>query len=235
MKFKLDAMPGIFEAAGATGDAYVLIWTTTPWTLPANAAVCLMPDADYVMVQVDGSNIIFAKELVEEVAEIAGWEDYSPGVRPGRPAVVLKGKELCGLPILAPSARTLKARSSTATMSTLDSGTGCVHTAPGHGQDDYLVGLQFDIPILMPVDDNGVLTDDAGPFAGLSNRRGQPRHHRLAARAGDARGCAQRSTTAIRIAGAAMSPSSSAPPTSGSSPWRRTACAARPWTPSTRM
>ena len=77
MKFKLDAMPGIFEAAGATGDAYVLIWTTTPWTLPANAAVCLMPDADYVMVQVDGSNVIFAKELVEEVAEIAGWEDYS--------------------------------------------------------------------------------------------------------------------------------------------------------------
>ncbi len=95
VKFKLDAMPGIFEAAGATGDAYVLIWTTTPWTLPANAAVCLMPDADYVMVQVDGSNVIFAKELVEEVAEIAGWEDYSPGVRPGRPACRAQGQGSC--------------------------------------------------------------------------------------------------------------------------------------------
>ena len=52
---------------------------------------------------------------------------------------------------------------------TLDSGTGCVHTAPGHGQDDYIVGMQFDIPMRMPVDDDGVLTDEAGrPFAGLN-------------------------------------------------------------------
>ena len=75
-----------------------------------------MPDADYVMVQVDGSNVIFAKELVGEVAEIAGWEDYSLVCGQDGQPVVLKGKELCALPILAPSARTLKARSSTATM-----------------------------------------------------------------------------------------------------------------------
>ena len=74
VKFKMDIMPGMFETAGAAGDAYVLIWTTTPWTLPANTAVSLAPDADYVMVQADGSNMIMARELVEQVAEIAGWE-----------------------------------------------------------------------------------------------------------------------------------------------------------------
>ena len=76
VKFKLDAMPGVFEASGAEGDAYLLIWTTTPWTLPANTAVSLAPDADYVMVTVGGDNLIMAKELVETVAEVAGWEDY---------------------------------------------------------------------------------------------------------------------------------------------------------------
>ena len=77
VRFKLDAMPGVFEAAGAQGDAYVLIWTTTPWTLPANTAVSLAPDAAYVMVCVDGANMLMAEELVENVAAIAGWEDWS--------------------------------------------------------------------------------------------------------------------------------------------------------------
>ena len=63
VKFKLDATPGVFEASGAEGDAYLLIWTTTPWTLPANTAVSLAPDADYVMVTVGGDNLIMAKEL----------------------------------------------------------------------------------------------------------------------------------------------------------------------------
>ena len=70
VRFKLDAMPGVFEAAGAQGTAHILIWTTTPWTLPANTAVSLAPDAAYVMAQVDGSNMILAEELVEQVAEI---------------------------------------------------------------------------------------------------------------------------------------------------------------------
>ena len=117
VKFKLDAMPGIFEAAGATGDAYVLIWTTTPWTLPANAAVCLMPDADYVMVQVDGSNVIFAKELVGERRRNRRLGGLLPGVRRRTASPSCSRARSCAaLPILAPSARTLKARSSTATM-----------------------------------------------------------------------------------------------------------------------
>ena len=223
-------MPGIFEAAGATGDAYVLIWTTTPWTLPANAAVCLMPDADYVMVTADGSNMIFAKELVEQVAEIAGWESYDMVRGEGGEPVTLKGTELTGLTYTCPIRHDLKGKIIYGDHVTLDSGTGCVHTAPGHGQDDYLVGLQFDIPILMPVDDNGVLTADAGPFAGLDTDDANPviidwlrEQARWWPRA--------RSRTATRTAGAATSPSSSAQPTSGSCPWRKTACAAARSTP----
>ena len=79
----MDLMPGVFEAAGAEGEANILIWTTTPWTLPANTAVSLAPDADYVMVAVDGKNYIMALDLVEEVAGIAQWEGYSPRRRRG--------------------------------------------------------------------------------------------------------------------------------------------------------
>ncbi len=168
VRFKMDCMPGVFEAAGAQGFAYVLIWTTTPWTLPANTAVSLAPDADYVMVVVDGVNMIMARELVESVAEIAGWEHYSLISGEDGEPVVLKGREMCGLTYTCPIRQDLKGTVIYGDHVTLDTGTGAVHTAPGHGQDDYLVALEFDVPLLMPVDDNGVLTDEAGRFSGLS-------------------------------------------------------------------
>ncbi|NGM17106.1 isoleucine--tRNA ligase [Eggerthellaceae bacterium zg-893] len=174
VRFALDAMPGIFEAAGATGQAYILIWTTTPWTLPANTAVSLAPDADYVMVQADGANMIFAQELVEQVAQAAGWEDFHIVSNEAGEPVTLKGREMCGLTYTCPIRHDLKGTVIYGDHVTLDSGTGAVHTAPGHGQDDYLVGLEFDIPLLMPVDDNGVLTDEAGPFAGLDVEAANP-------------------------------------------------------------
>ncbi|WP_261433977.1 isoleucine--tRNA ligase [Xiamenia xianingshaonis] len=174
VRFALDAMPGIFEAAGATGQAYILIWTTTPWTLPANTAVSLAPDADYVMVQADGANMIFAQELVEQVAQAAGWEDFRIVSNEAGEPVTLKGREMCGLTYTCPIRHDLKGTVIYGDHVTLDSGTGAVHTAPGHGQDDYLVGLEFDIPLLMPVDDSGVLTDEAGPFAGLDVEAANP-------------------------------------------------------------
>ena len=174
VRFKLDAMPGVFEAAGATGDAYVLIWTTTPWTLPANTAVSLAPDADYVMVAADGANMIFARELVEQVAEIAGWQSYDLVRGEDGEPVALKGRELTGLTYTCPVRQDLKGTIIYGDHVTLDSGTGAVHTAPGHGQDDYLVALEFDVPLLMPVDDNGVLTDEAGPFSGLDVDEANP-------------------------------------------------------------
>lgn len=174
VKFKLDVMPGIFEAAGATGDAYILIWTTTPWTLPANTAVSLAPDADYVMVQADGSNMIFALELVEQVSELAGWDSYSIVSNAEGEPITIKGKQLYGLTYTCPIRQDLKGTIIYGDHVTLDSGTGAVHTAPGHGQEDYLVALEFDIPLLMPVDDNGVLTDEAGRFAGLDVDEANP-------------------------------------------------------------
>ncbi|MCI8468457.1 MAG: isoleucine--tRNA ligase, partial [Eggerthellaceae bacterium] len=174
VKFKLDAVPGIFEANGAAGDAYVLIWTTTPWTLPANTAVSLAPDADYVMVQVNGDNLIMAKKLVGTVAEVAGWEDYGFVSDAAGEPVTIKGKQLFGLTYTAPIRHDIKGTVIYGDHVTLDTGTGAVHTAPGHGQDDYLVALEFDIPLLMPVDDDGRLTDEAGRFAGLDTDEANP-------------------------------------------------------------
>ncbi len=174
VKFKMDIVPGVWEAAGAGPEAFVLIWTTTPWTLPANTAVSLAPEADYVLVQVDGSQLIMAKELVEQVAQVAGWEGYSFVSNAEGEPVIMKGKELYGLTYTCPVRQDLKGTLIYGDHVTLDTGTGCVHTAPGHGQDDYLVGLEFDIPMLMPVDDNGCFTDEAGRFAGLDTDAANP-------------------------------------------------------------
>ena len=175
VKFKLDSVPGLFEAAGVSADdAYVLIWTTTPWTLPANVAVCLAPDADYVMVYADDSYMIMARDLVPQVAEIAGWSDYLLVEDAQGNPISYKGTQLTGLSYTCPIRQDLKGTFIYGDFVTLDTGTGVVHTAPGHGQDDYLVGLQFDLPTLMPVDDDGVLTGEAGPFAGLSVNDANP-------------------------------------------------------------
>lgn len=174
VKFKLDVMPGVFEAGGATGDAYVLIWTTTPWTLPANTAVSLAPDADYVMVQAGGDNLVMARDLVESVAEVAGWDAWELVSGADGEPVTLKGRQLCGLTYTCPIRQDLKGTVIYGDHVTLDTGTGAVHTAPGHGQDDYLVALEFDIPLLMPVDDDGRLTDEAGRFAGLDTDEANP-------------------------------------------------------------
>ncbi len=173
--FKLDSIPGVFEAAGAGEDASILIWTTTPWTLPANVAVSLAPDADYVLVQADGKSYIMAEELVEDVAQVAGWEDVHLLAGSDGEPVRVKGKQLFGLTYTAPIRHDLTGKVIYGDHVTLDTGTGAVHTAPGHGQDDYRVGLEFDLPILMPVDDNGVLTDEAGPFAGLEVTEANPK------------------------------------------------------------
>jgi isoleucyl-tRNA synthetase len=173
VNFELDGVPDKFAAAGVQ-KAYVLIWTTTPWTLPANAGVCLNPTADYAMVRADGKDMLFALDLVESVAETAGWESYEVVKDAAGNAITMKGTELAGLTYTCPIRRDLKGKIVYGDHVTLDTGTGAVHTAPGHGQDDYLVGIEFDLPILMPVDDNGVLTAEAGPFAGLDTDDANP-------------------------------------------------------------
>lgn len=180
VKFELDEVPAGFVEAGID-TASILIWTTTPWTLPANVAVSLAPEADYCMVHVDGANMIMAYDLVEQVAEIAGWEAYEIvkvdekiPASAGNPFVLMKGKELKGITYTCPIRQDLKGTIIYGDHVTLDTGTGAVHTAPGHGQDDYLVALEFDLPTLMPVDDNGVFTEEAGGFAGLDINAANP-------------------------------------------------------------
>ena len=136
-----------------------VIWTTTPWTLPANLGIAVHPDFKYQVVKYNGESYLVAKERVAFLAEKFGWENYETGE-------VLVGKDLeyllCQHPFLD--------RTSTVILAdyvTLDSGTGLVHTAPGHGVDDYLVGqLQYKLGVLSPVDNQGVLTEEAGQFAG---------------------------------------------------------------------
>lgn len=136
-----------------------VIWTTTPWTLPANLGIAVHPDFEYQVVKYNGESYLVAKERVAFLAEKFGWENYETGE-----VLVGKGLEylLCQHPFLD--------RTSTLILAdyvTLDSGTGLVHTAPGHGVDDYLVGqLQYKLGVLSPVDNQGVLTEEAGQFAG---------------------------------------------------------------------
>lgn len=139
--------------------ASIVIWTTTPWTIPANVAIAVNPDIEYALVQVNGEKLVMAKDLAESVLKAADITE-TPVIE-----AVFAGKELERIVAKHP----LFDRDSLVVLGdhvTLDAGTGCVHTAPGHGMEDYLVGLQYDLPILVPVDDHGKFTKEAGPFAG---------------------------------------------------------------------
>ncbi|WP_206815210.1 isoleucine--tRNA ligase [Chroococcus sp. FPU101] len=146
-------------------DLGVAIWTTTPWTLPGNLAVALNPDLKYAVVESSEpiSNykyLIVAVDLVEKLSETF---NTSLTVK-----ATLQGKELEHTTYRHP----LFDRESEIVIGgdyvTTDSGTGLVHTAPGHGQEDYIVGQRYGLPILSPVDDKGNFTAEAGPFEGLN-------------------------------------------------------------------
>ena len=174
VRFKMDEVPAAFAEAGHAGDIYVLIWTTTPWTLPANTAVCLAPDADYVVVTVDGYSMIMAVDLVKTVAERCGWESYQVLSGADGEPVTVKGTDLLDFTYERPVMTDKKGRIIYGDHVTLEDGTGCVHTAPGHGQDDYYVGEKFGIDMVMPVDDDGRLMKEAAPFDGLDTDDANP-------------------------------------------------------------
>jgi isoleucyl-tRNA synthetase len=136
------------------------IWTTTPWTLPANEAVCLHPEIKYSLVETPHWFLVVASELVESVLLRYGVSDAT---RSGE----LKGKRLEHVLVRHP----LYPRQVPIVLGphvTTDSGTGCVHTAPAHGPDDYLVGTTYDLPLRNPVKANGCFAEDVDLFAGLS-------------------------------------------------------------------
>lgn len=129
VNFKLITIPAPFQAAGITDPAYILIWTTTPWTLPANTAVSLAPDADYVMVDVDGMHTILAYDLLDDVAKRAGWEKYDLVKDAHGDVITMKGKELAGTTYICPIRQDLTGTVIYGSHVTLDSGSGAVHTA----------------------------------------------------------------------------------------------------------
>lgn len=159
VRFPLVSDPnGLFDG-NPREKSYTIIWTTTPWTIPANLAVAVHPDYEYSFVDVDGARYLAAAELMERtlLAMGAGRHDVIKTV---------KGSELEGMVFKHP----IFERKSVlvhANYVTLDEGTGVVHTAPGHGREDFETGQKYNLPALNPVDGRGVFTKDAHQFAGL--------------------------------------------------------------------
>jgi isoleucyl-tRNA synthetase len=166
VKFRFTEPVPAFSSAGL--PVSVVIWTTTPWTLPANVAVTLADDADYVGVLAGEEVLVLAQALVPAVAEVSGWENVSLVAGADGEPVRVKGRDLAGLHYAQPVHEGMTGVIITGDHVELTTGTGAVHTAPGHGEDDYLVGMKFGLPMPMPVDDNGVFDQGGGPFAGLA-------------------------------------------------------------------
>ncbi|MFQ5442764.1 MAG: isoleucine--tRNA ligase [Thermodesulfobacteriota bacterium] len=140
--------------------AFIIIWTTTPWTLPANLAIALHPDLGYLLASAGGEAYIFAEGLKDELMEKLQWE-------PGEVRVIknLRYKDLEGMkarhPFIDRESMVLPGEHVT-----LEAGTGCVHIAPGHGADDYDLGLKYGLDVYAPVDDLGRFTEEVEGFSG---------------------------------------------------------------------
>jgi len=144
---------------GSNEPVDVLIWTTTPWTLPANVAIALGGEYDYAFVRVPGAVLVLAEKLVDTVMAEVGIIEYSI-------LKTVKGRELermrCQHPFIERESLIILGDHVL-----LDQGTGCVHTAPGHGLEDYEVGVRYNLPIIQPLDSRGRFTAEGGKFAGL--------------------------------------------------------------------
>ncbi|RHW36479.1 isoleucine--tRNA ligase [Neobacillus notoginsengisoli] len=152
--FTIKDGKGVLDA-----DTSMVIWTTTPWTIPANLGISVHPDLAYVVVAAGGRKYVLAEALLEVAAKEIGWDTYE---------VVQKvnGKDLEYIVATHP----IYGRDSLVMLGehvTTDAGTGCVHTAPGHGEDDFQIGRKYGLDVLCPVDDKGYMTNEADQFEGL--------------------------------------------------------------------
>jgi isoleucyl-tRNA synthetase len=159
----LGAASAAPQLAPHAADLRVAIWTTTPWTIPANLAVAVNGDLDYSVVthpSFEGAKYVVARDLVARLSQKVFKLD---GGEPLQVLATVKGEELAGLQYAHP----LFERESEVVVGgdyiTTESGTGLVHTAPGHGQEDFLTGKKYGLPLLSPVDDAGCFTEEAGP------------------------------------------------------------------------
>ncbi len=166
IEYKDKTSPSIYvafqvkDSKGKLPDgAAIVIWTTTPWTLPANLGISVHPEFDYAVADVGGKLYVVAEGLLEEVAKELEWTDVRIVSR-------VKGAELEGIVCFHP----FYDRDSLVMVGehvTLEAGTGCVHTAPGHGEDDFIIGGRYGLPVLCPVDEQGCFTKDAPGFEGI--------------------------------------------------------------------
>lgn len=162
VKMPLVKDNGMLPEAAQGKPAYIVIWTTTPWTMPANVAIALHPDFEYAWVECEGEILFMAKEMLEAVGKVCK-KDLSNIIG------TCKGKDMeyaeCRHPFETIDRKSLVVL---ADYVTLEAGTGCVHTAPGHGADDFESGVRYNLPIICPVDGSGKLTAEAGAdFAGM--------------------------------------------------------------------
>ena len=159
VKFPVIESKGLFDER----DAYVVIWTTTPWTLPGNTGITISPDFKYSLVDAQGEKLLIATELVDSVMKIAKIDDYEM-------LNEYTGKDLEGIrckhPFMRRESKVVLGSNDTILVE-LDTGTGAVHTAPGYGKEDYLCGLKNGLEMVVAVDSKGHQTEDAGPFAGM--------------------------------------------------------------------
>ncbi|MHB1127866.1 MAG: isoleucine--tRNA ligase [Bacillota bacterium] len=156
VKFPVKDARGLFEKDKVS----VVIWTTTPWTIPANVAISVHPRFRYVLVDTGEQRLLLAAELSRQALEVMGIKDYQ--IVQSYEGVQLEGV-ICQHPILERDSLVILGEHVT-----LEQGTGCVHTAPGHGLEDYEVGRRYNLPVISPLDNKGRFTSEGGPFAGLS-------------------------------------------------------------------
>ena len=146
---------------------YFLIWTTTIWTLPGNLAIAMHPDESYALVKVPSGDIfILAEALAEKVMGVGGYDRFE--ILETHPGSFYEDM-LAHHPFMDKTSRLI-----VADYVTMDSGTGCVHTAPGFGADDYNSCLRYNIEVVVPVDDQGRHTDYAGKYAGMTTDESNP-------------------------------------------------------------
>lgn len=160
VKFAVADDKGLLSPYCDLNKTYFVIWTTTPWTLPGNMAIALHPRESYSLIRVaNGECYIMADALIEASLKNAGIDEWET-------LKSFKGGDFEYMtahhPFLERESLIVNAE-----YVTMDSGTGCVHTAPGFGVDDYMTGMRYGIKIVVPVDDRGFQTEEAGKFAGL--------------------------------------------------------------------
>lgn len=168
LRFPVASLPpGVLPGAPPVGALSFAVWTTTPWTLPANAAVAVHPELEYVLVRTPEEHLVLARGLLERVMADLGISAYE--VVSTAPGSALQGGKLKHpfaereVPVVL------------ADYVTLEQGTGCVHTAPGHGREDFLTGRKYGLPTYQPLDQRGVFTEEGGHFAGLSHTDADPK------------------------------------------------------------